>query len=46
MKKVTFIMALAVGAGLASCTAQSPKANLKTMLTHCLMPSVWLVQKV
>ena len=23
-------MALAVGAGLASCTAQSPKANLKT----------------
>ena len=30
MKKVTFIMALAVGAGLASCTAQSPKANLKT----------------
>ena len=30
MKKVTLIMALAVGAGLASCTAQSPKANLKT----------------
>ena len=30
MKKVTFIMALAVAAGLASCTAQSPKANLKT----------------
>ena len=30
MKKVTFIMALAVGAGLVSCTAQSPKANLKT----------------
>lgn len=30
MKKVTFIMALAVSAGLASCTAQSPKANLKT----------------
>ena len=30
MKKVTFMMALAVAAGLASCTAQSPKANLKT----------------
>ena len=30
MKKVTFLMALAVSAGLASCTAQSPKANLKT----------------
>lgn len=30
MKKVTFIMALAVAAGMASCTAQSPKANLKT----------------
>lgn len=30
MKKVTFVMALAVAAGLASCTAQSPKANLKT----------------
>ena len=30
MKKVTFIMALAAAAGLASCTAQSPKANLKT----------------
>ncbi|MCI1648076.1 MAG: FKBP-type peptidyl-prolyl cis-trans isomerase [Bacteroides sp.] len=30
MKKITFIAALAVAAGLASCTAQSPKANLKT----------------
>lgn len=30
MKKVTLIMALAVSAGLISCTAQSPKANLKT----------------
>ena len=30
MKKVTFIMALAAAAGLASCTAQRPKANLKT----------------
>lgn len=30
MKKVSFIMALAVAAGLASCTAQSPKGNLKT----------------
>lgn len=30
MKKVTFLMAIAVVAGLASCTAQSPKANLKT----------------
>ncbi len=32
MKKVTFILAIAVAAGLASCTAQSPKANLKTDL--------------
>ncbi|MGI6792797.1 FKBP-type peptidyl-prolyl cis-trans isomerase [Bacteroides sp. KG68] len=32
MKKVSFIMALAVAAGLASCTAQSPKADLKTDL--------------
>ena len=32
MKKVSFLMALAVAAGLASCTAQSPKANLKTDL--------------
>ena len=30
MKKVSFIMALAVAAGLASCTAQSPKATLTT----------------
>ncbi|TWV12270.1 FKBP-type peptidyl-prolyl cis-trans isomerase [Bacteroidaceae bacterium HV4-6-C5C] len=30
MKKVTFLMVIAVAAGLASCTAQSPKANLKT----------------
>ena len=30
MKKITFILTLAVVAGLASCTAQSPKANLKT----------------
>ncbi|WP_297644267.1 FKBP-type peptidyl-prolyl cis-trans isomerase [uncultured Bacteroides sp.] len=30
MKKATFLMTLAVAAGLASCTAQSPKANLKT----------------
>nr|WP_302829695.1 FKBP-type peptidyl-prolyl cis-trans isomerase [uncultured Bacteroides sp.] len=30
MKKVTFIMAIAAVAGLASCTAQSPKADLKT----------------
>ena len=29
MKKVTFLMALAVAAGMASCTAQSPKADLK-----------------
>ena len=32
MKKVSFLMALAVAVGLASCTAQSPKANLKTDL--------------
>ncbi len=32
MKKVSFLMALAVAAGLASCTAQSPKANFKTDL--------------
>lgn len=30
MKKVTVIMALAAAAGMASCTAQSPKADLKT----------------
>ncbi len=30
MKKITLIMAIAAAAGLASCTAQSPKANLKT----------------
>ncbi len=30
MKKVTLIMAIAVALGLASCTAQSPKANLKS----------------
>lgn len=30
MKKVTFFMALAAAASLASCTAQSPKATLKT----------------
>lgn len=30
MKKVTFLMTLAAAAFMASCTAQSPKANLKT----------------
>lgn len=30
MKKVSIVMALAVAAGLASCTAQSPKGNIKT----------------
>lgn len=30
MKKVTFLAAVAIAAGMASCTAQSPKANLKT----------------
>ena len=30
MKKTSFIMVLAAAAGLASCTAQSPKANLTT----------------
>jgi len=30
MKKVTFLMTLTVAAFMASCTAQSPKANLKT----------------
>ena len=30
MKKLTFILTAALAAGLASCTAQSPKANLKT----------------
>ena len=29
MKKVTFLMALAVAAGMASCTAQSPKAEFE-----------------
>lgn len=32
MKKVTIFMAVAAAASLASCTAQSPKANLKTDL--------------
>lgn len=32
MKKVTVIMAFAVAAGLASCTAQSPKADLKSQI--------------
>ncbi|MEG0453902.1 MAG: FKBP-type peptidyl-prolyl cis-trans isomerase [Bacteroides sp.] len=32
MKKVTILMAVAAAASLASCTAQSPKANLKTDL--------------
>ncbi|MEG1563705.1 MAG: FKBP-type peptidyl-prolyl cis-trans isomerase [Bacteroides sp.] len=32
MKKVSLLMAVAVAASLASCTAQSPKANLKTDL--------------
>ena len=30
MKKVSIVMALAVAAGMASCTAQSPKGNIKT----------------
>ena len=30
MKKVSFILAMAVAVGLTSCTAQSPKANLAT----------------
>ncbi len=30
MKKITLIMAIVAAAGLASCTAQSPKANLKS----------------
>lgn len=30
MKKLTLILGVALAAGLASCTAQSPKANLKT----------------
>ncbi|GAE14948.1 hypothetical protein IX307_000004 [Bacteroides pyogenes] len=30
MKKISIFMAIAAAAGLASCTAQSPKANLKT----------------
>lgn len=32
MKKSTLIMMFAAAAGLASCTAQSPKANMKMML--------------
>mgnify|MGYP007102644490 CR=1 FL=1 len=31
MKKATTILMLAAATGLASCTAQSPKANMKTM---------------
>ena len=43
MKKVSIFMAIAAAASLASCTAQAPKANLKT---HCLILSVWLRLKV
>ena len=32
MKKVSIFMAIAAAASLASCTAQSPKANLSTEL--------------
>ena len=32
MKKITTLAAIAAVAGLASCTAQAPKANLKTEL--------------
>ena len=32
MKKITILAAIAAVAGLASCTAQAPKANLKTEL--------------
>ena len=37
MKKATIIMMLAAATGLASCTAQGPKANLKSDVdTLCL----------
>ena len=32
MKKITILAAIAAVTGLASCTAQAPKANLKTEL--------------
>lgn len=47
MKKVTILAAIAMAAGLASCTAQSPKANLASDVDSLsLMPLVWLRQKV
>ena len=32
MKKVSILAAVAMATGLASCTAQAPKATLKTLL--------------
>lgn len=46
MKKVTFLMALAVAAGMASCTAQSPKADLKTDIDSLSYAIGMHVQKV
>ena len=46
MKKVSIFMAIAAAASLASCTAQAPKANLKSDITHCLILSVWRRLKV
>ena len=38
MKKITILAAIAAVAGLASCTAQAPKANLKTELDSLSYP--------
>ena len=46
MKKITTLAAIAAVAGLASCTAQAPKANRKQNSIHCLIQSVWLRLKV
>ena len=43
MKKVTILAALAVTMGLASCTAQAPKANLKSEIDS-LSYSIGLAQ--
>ena len=46
MKKVTFLMALAVAAGMVSCTAQSPKADLKTKAQPKSIRKTWLTWPV
>ena len=42
MKKISFFVAIAAAASLASCTAQAPKANMKNdvdSLSYMIVPS-------